>query len=74
MLEATHQQLDGQMAVLRGNVQNNAGNIARIEEEMRGTDDRSGGVITQIRQAEQRVDEVQAILSSFGEDALKLTA
>ena len=35
MLSATHQQLDGQMAVLRGNVQNNNANISRIEEELK---------------------------------------
>ena len=34
MLSATHQQLDGQMAVLRGNVENNNANISRIEEEL----------------------------------------
>ena len=35
MLSATHQQLDGQMAVLRGNVENNNANISRIEEELK---------------------------------------
>ena len=62
MLEATHQQLDGQMAVLRGNVENNTGNIARIEEEMQGADDRSGGIILQIQQTQSRVDEIESVL------------
>ena len=62
MLSATHQQLDGQMAVLRGNVENNNGNICRIEEEMKGDEDRSGGIIVQIEQARQRIGEIDATL------------
>ena len=55
MLEATHQQLDGQMAVLRGNVENNNANIARIEEELQGQEDRSGGIAAQLEQTNQRI-------------------
>ncbi len=62
MLEANHQQLDGQMAVLRGNVENNRGNIARIEEEMLGAQDRSGGIVAQIQQTEHRITEIQCAL------------
>ena len=58
MLEATHQQLDGQMAVLRGNQENNSANIRRIEEELRGTDDRSSGIADQIAQAQARVAQI----------------
>ncbi len=63
MLEATHQQLDGQMAVLRGNVTNNEGNIARIEEELRGDESRSGGIVTQISQAQERIAEIDEDLA-----------
>ncbi len=63
MLEATHQQLDGQMAVLRGNVTNNNGNIARIEEELRGDESRSGGIVTQISQARERIGEIDEDLA-----------
>ena len=63
MLEATHQQLDGQMAVLRGNVDNNNANIARIEEELQGDEDRSGGIFTQIRQADTRIEEIEQTLA-----------
>ena len=63
MLGATHQQLDGQMAVLLGNVQNNDANIARIEEELQGQEDRSGGIIAQIGQARSRVTEIDEALS-----------
>ena len=59
MLSATHQQLDGQMAVLQGNMDNNRSNIARIEEELKGQEDRSGGISTQIQQTEQRVAEIE---------------
>ncbi len=62
MLEANHQQLEGQMAVLRGNVENNNGNIARIQEEMKGAEDRSGGVVAQIQQAQQRIEELESDL------------
>ena len=62
MLEATHQQLDGQMAVLRGNVENNNANIARIEEELQGQEDRSGGIQTQIQQAKDRIDQIRSEL------------
>ncbi len=62
MLSGTHQQLDGQMAVLRGNVENNQNNISRIEEELQGQEDRSGGVVTQIEQTQQRIAEIDTTL------------
>ena len=63
MLEATHQQLDGQMAVLRGNVENNQANIARIEEELQGQEDRNGGIQSQIQQAKDRIGQIQSALT-----------
>ncbi len=63
MLESTHQQLDGQMAVLRGNVDNNNGNIARIDEELKGDEDRSGGIVAQIAQAESRIGQIDEDLA-----------
>ncbi len=62
MLSATHQQLDGQMAVLQGNVDNNRSNIARIEEELKGQEDRSGGISAQIQQADDRIGEIEKLL------------
>ena len=64
MLESTHQQLDGQMAVLRGNIENNNANIARIEEELQGQEDRSGGIASQIEQAKKRIEEIDANLAA----------
>ena len=55
MLEASGQQLEGQVAVLRSNIENNNSNIARIEEELKGTDDRSSGIVAQMEQARQRI-------------------
>ena len=63
MLEATHQQLEGQMAVLRGNVENNNANIRRIEEELQGSDDRSSGIADQISQAQARVAQIEVDLA-----------
>ena len=64
MLSATHQQLDGQMAVIRGNMENNAANVARIDEELRGQDDRSGGIVAQIDQTKARITEIDNTLSA----------
>ena len=63
MQESAHQQLDGQMAVLRGNVINNNTNLARIEEELKGQEDRSGGIAAQIRQAEDRIRQIESDLA-----------
>ena len=62
MISSAHQQMEGQMAVLQGNLQNNTANIGRIEEELQGQDDRSGGVVTQISQTENRIREIDATL------------
>ncbi len=64
MLSGTHQQLEGQMAVLQGNLNNNGANIARIEEELRGQEDRSGGIVTQIHQTHARISEIEETLSA----------
>ena len=62
MLESTHQQLDGQMAVLQGNIRNNNDNIARIHEELQGQEDRSGGIGAQLEQAGGRIREIEQTL------------
>ena len=63
MLSAAAQQLEGQMAVLRSNMDNNSGNLNRIEEELQGTDGRSGGVTAQIDQTRQRISQIQQDLT-----------
>ena len=64
MLESTHQQLDGQMAVLRGNVDNNNANIQRIGEELKGQEDRSGGINNQIQQTQARIQEADNLIAA----------
>ena len=59
LLEQTHQQFDGQMAVLQGNIENNDANIARIEEELQGQEDRSGGLSAQLEQTRLRVEQIE---------------
>ncbi len=62
MLEANHQQIEGQIAILRGNVQNNDLNIKRIEEELQGQDDRSGGIHLQLTQTRARIASIEKTL------------
>ena len=64
MFQSTHQQLEGQMAVLQGNVENNNANLTRIEEELRGQADRSGGLESQIAQTEQRIGQIDQDLKN----------
>ncbi len=68
MLESAHQQLDGQMAVLRGNMDNNNANITRIEEELKGQEDRSGGIDAQLEQTENRICQIAADLETVRKD------
>ena len=72
MMSATHQQMEGQMAVLQGNLQNNQANIQRIEEELQGQEDRSGGVTAQIDQTYSRIAEIEAALSQKGAELEQL--
>ena len=62
MLSAAHQQLEGQMAVLRGNIENNNNNISRIQEELQGQDDRTGGIEIQIQQTRERITTIEQTL------------
>ena len=81
MLSANHQQLSGQMAVVRGNMDNNTVNLARIQEELQGQEDRSGGIATQMDQTRQRIRQIQEDLSqkqqqlqSLGQQLAAMTA
>ena len=64
MLDSTHQQLEGQMAVLQGNIDNNNANIRRIEEELQGQEDRSDGLMGQIVGTRERVVRIEASLKN----------
>ena len=68
MLESSHQQLEGQMAVLRGSVDNNTANAQRIRQELSGQEERSGGIAAQAEQARQRVQKIdETVLSCQAE-------
>ena len=62
MLDATHQQLEGQMAVLQGNIENNNANIRRMEEELQGQEDRSDGLMGQIVGTRERIVRIEGSL------------
>jgi len=64
LMEASREQLAGQMAVLRSNVENNDSNIRRIREELAGSESRSGGIDTQIAQTRARIGELDTAMAS----------
>ena len=74
MLEASKEQLAGQMAVLRSNVENNDANIARIREELAGSESRSGGIDTQIAEISTRIAELDGALDQGSAQLQQLQA
>ena len=58
MQEAAKEQRAGQMAVLHSNVENNDANIARIRDELAGSESRSGGIESQITEIRERIAEL----------------
>ena len=59
MLEGTRQQIEGQIAVYRGNVENNDANIRRSQEDLQGQEDRTSGIAAQMEQAAARIAEIE---------------
>ena len=72
MLSSTHQQLEGQMAVLRSSVDNNTANAQRIRRELSGQEERSGGIAAQTEQAKQRVQQIDETVLSCREELQRL--
>ena len=72
MLGSTHQQLEGQMAVLRSSVDNNTANAQRIRQELSGQEERSGGIAAQTEQARQRVEQIDETVSACREELQRL--
>ncbi|MBR6595546.1 MAG: chromosome segregation protein SMC [Oscillospiraceae bacterium] len=72
MLSAAKQQMEGQVAVLRSNIDNNSANIGRIEEELKGSDDRSGGIAAQMAQTRERIARIENDLKQRWEDISRL--
>ena len=64
MLEGAHQQIDGQIAVLRGAVANNEENLRRSQADIRGQEDRSSGIAAQMAQIEERIGQIDVLLAA----------
>ena len=72
MLEGAHQQIQGQITVLRGAVDNNLENIRRNEEDLQGQQDRSSGIAAQMEQAQQRICQIDETLTRKDADLNEL--
>ncbi len=72
MLEGAHQQIDGQIAVLRAGITNNEENIRRYEEDMQGQADRSSGIAAQLEQTQSRIEQIGSELTQRNRDAESL--
>ena len=64
MLEAAHQQIEGQIAILRGAVANNEENIRRSQADIQGQEERSGGIAAQLAQIQERVGQIDVLLTA----------
>ena len=64
MLEGAYQQTEGQIAVLRGAVENNEENIRRNEQDLDGQENRSSGIAVQMDQACQRIRQIDDLLEN----------
>ena len=64
MLEGAHQQIEGQITVLRGAVANNEENIRRSQADIQGQEERSGGIAAQMAQIEERIGQIDLLLKA----------
>ena len=64
MLEGAHQQIEGQITVLRGAVANNEENICRSQADIQGQEERSGGIAAQMAQIEERIGQIDLLLKA----------
>ena len=62
MLEGMHQQLEGQIGILRSNVRNNEENISRIQSDLEGQEEQTGSIDLQMEQARQRIEEIETLV------------
>ncbi len=81
MLEAAHQQTEGQIAVLEGAIRNNVENIRRSQEDLEGQQSRESGIQQQLRQALERVETIKetlvqknTLLTSLQQELTAMTA
>ena len=64
MLDGVYQQIEGQIAVLRGAVANNEENIRRSQADIQGQEERSGGLAAQMEQIEVRIAQIDVLLQA----------
>ncbi|MGM9640043.1 MAG: chromosome segregation protein SMC [Faecousia sp.] len=57
-VEAEGQQLEGQITVLAGSVQNNEQNVLRIQEELKNQENRNSGIAQQISESRKRIEAI----------------
>ena len=63
MLEGIRQQIEGQIALFRGNIENNELNIRRSREDLQGQEARSSGISAQMEQTQTRINEIEKTLA-----------
>lgn len=63
ILEGTHQQIEGQIALLRSTIEHNQENILRNREDLQGQESRSSGISAQLEQANTRIGEIDGVLA-----------
>jgi len=64
MVEAAHQQIEGQIALLESAVKNHEENIRRSQEDLQGQESRVTGIETQLEQAKERITQIDGTLAT----------
>ena len=64
-LEASDRRLDGQVALLQGNIRNNQQNADRIREELSQQEGRSSGIVQQIADSRNRIAAIDQELQEL---------
>ncbi len=67
LLEGTHQQIEGQIAILQSSIGHNEENIRRSREDLQGQQDRSSGIAVQLEQTGVRITQIDAELTQKAE-------
>ena len=68
LLEGTHQQIDGQIAILQSSIEHNEESIRRSREDLQGQESRSSGITVQLEQANARISEIDGVLTQKKEE------
>ena len=72
MLEGTRQQIEGQIAIIRSSIEHNEETILRNKEDLQGQESRSSGIAVQLEQANNRIGEIDAVLTKKAEELAEL--